>query len=104
MIRALLCLALLLPLAAESRIQRSVAEVLAFRRHNPCPSTGLRRGACPGWQVDHSIPLCMGGPDTMANMAWLSVEDHKFKTFIDVRECRKLRKMANTPAVEMLPK
>ena len=35
---------------------------------------------------------------TIGNMAWLSVEDHRFKTFTDVRECRKLRKLANTPA------
>ncbi|MDB5777930.1 MAG: hypothetical protein JWP93_295 [Polaromonas sp.] len=40
----------------------------------------------------------------MANMAWLSVEDRKFKTFTDVRECRKLRRMAETLAVEPLQK
>jgi hypothetical protein len=86
-------LLLTLPAAAE-RIQRSAAEVLAFKRHNPCPSTELRRGACPGYQVDHSVPLCAGGPDKASNMAWLSIEDHRFKTRVDVRECRKLAKMA----------
>ena len=79
-------------------IQRSAAEILAFKRHNPCPSTGQQRGACPGYQVDHTVPLCAGGEDKPANMAWLSIDDHRFKTRIDVRECRKLRRMANTPA------
>jgi len=78
---------------------RSAAEVAAFKRENPCPTTGLRRGACPGFQVDHVDPLCMGGRDAKANMHWLSVEDHRFKTFTDVRACRKLRKAANTPAL-----
>lgn len=95
MIPALLALALLLPVAAEARIERSAAEVLAFKRANPCPSTGQRRGACPGYQVDHVQPLCSGGPDTKANMQWLSVVDHRVKTRADNRVCRYLRKIKN---------
>jgi len=83
---------------AADRIERSAAEIRAFRAENPCPATGRRAGACPGWQVDHSIPLCAGGEDKHTNMAWLSVEDHRFKTVVDARECRKLRRMATTPA------
>ena len=96
-----LCLSSALAFAAlgvEGKLVRSAAEVSAFKRENPCPSTGLRRGACPGFQVDHIDPLCMGGADTKANLQWLSIEDHRFKTFTDVRECRKLRKSAETPA------
>jgi hypothetical protein len=33
-------------------------------------------------------------------MQWLSREDHRWKTRIDVRECRKLKRMANTPAAQ----
>jgi len=79
-------------------IVRSAAETAAFKRENPCPSTGLRRGACPGWQIDHVRPLCAGGLDHRSNMGWLNVDDHRFKTLVDARECRKLRKLANTPA------
>jgi tRNA G10 N-methylase Trm11 len=32
------------------------------------------------------------------NMHWLAVEDYRFKTFTDVRDCRKLRKAANKAA------
>lgn len=88
-----LLFALLLPLASQARIERSAAEVLAFKRHNPCPATGLRRGSCPGWQVDHVQPLCSGGPDTVVNMQWLSVADHQVKTRQDVRVCRYLKKI-----------
>jgi hypothetical protein len=84
--------------AQAQSIQRSASEVRAFRAENPCPATGRTRGACPGWQVDHPRALCAGGLDHRTNMAWLSVEDHKWKTFVDIRECRKFRRMANTPA------
>ncbi len=92
---ALLALWVVAP--ATERLPRSAAEVRAFRNENPCPSTGLKRGACPGWQADHKIPICAGGPDKASNLHWLSVEDHKFKTFTDVRECRKLRANAAKP-------
>lgn len=85
-------LGLLLALAAAASAgPRSAAEVLAFKRHNPCPSTGERRGACPGYHVDHKIPLCLSGPDTRDNMQWLSIADHKAKTKQDVRSCRALK-------------
>jgi hypothetical protein len=87
-----------LALPAHARIERSAAEVRAFRNAHPCPVTGRKRGACPGFQVDHTVALCAGGEDNASNMFWLSVEDHKFKTFTDVRECRKLRKLANRAA------
>jgi hypothetical protein len=31
-------------------------------------------------------------------MQWIENPDHLFKTLVDVRECRKLRRLANTPA------
>lgn len=82
---------LALCLAADARIPRDAAQIRAFRAENPCPATGLRRGACPGWDVDHIVPLCAGGADHPSNLQWLSKEDHKWKTFVDVRECRKSR-------------
>jgi hypothetical protein len=91
-------LALALSLSAIGQIQRSASEVRAFRSHNPCPATGMKRGACPGWAVDHIRPLCAGGEDHRGNMQWITEPDHRFKTLVDVKECRKLAKMANTPA------
>lgn len=90
---ALLCLviALLAAAPAEAQVKRDRAQVRAFRAENPCPATGSTRGACPGWHVDHVIALCAGGADRPENMQWITKEDHRFKTLVDVRECRKAR-------------
>ena len=77
---------------AGSRIPRDRAEVRAFRAEHPCPATGRTRGSCPGWEVDHTQALCAGGLDHRSNLQWLSKEDHRFKTLVDVRECRKARR------------
>lgn len=67
---------------------RSRAVRAEFMRLQPCPATGQPRGACPGYQVDHRTPLCLGGTDRVDNLQWLSVEAHKRKTKTDVRLCR----------------
>jgi 5-methylcytosine-specific restriction endonuclease McrA len=59
-----------------------------FIKANPCPATGKSRGACPGWQVDHRIALVCGGPDTVENLQWLTVAEHREKTRAEVKLCR----------------
>lgn len=49
---------------------RSRASVTAFRKTHPCPATGKTTGACPGWVIDHAVPLCWGGPDDPSNLIW----------------------------------
>jgi hypothetical protein len=93
-VKALLILIAAISLAAQGST-RSPAERAAFHREHPCPATGLRRGACPGWEVDHIQPLCAGGADHRSNMQWISKEDHRFKTLVDVKECR--RSQRRTP-------
>lgn len=85
---ALLGLMLALPMPTEARIPRSAAEVAAFKRENPCPSTGLRRGSCPGHIVDHIKPLCAGGPDHRSNMQYQTVAEAKAKDREERRTCR----------------
>lgn len=82
---ATVSLALCLSAAAGPRSPAVKAE---FRRLAPCPATGKTTGACPGYQVDHRLALCAGGPDHATNMQWLSVADHKVKTRSDVGVCR----------------
>jgi len=86
-----LVIALLAAAPADARPDRDRAQVRAFRAENPCPATGRTRGACPGYHVDHITPLCAGGADRPENMQWITREDHRFKTLVDVRECRKAR-------------
>lgn len=56
---------------ADGSIHRSAAVIAAFRRIHPCPSTMKFTGACPGWSVNHVIPLACGGVDSVSNMQWL---------------------------------
>lgn len=90
----LVALPLTAPGLTEAKTSRDRSQVRAFRAEHPCPATGRTRGACPGWHVDHVIALCAGGPDRPSNMQWITREDHRFKTLVDVRECRKARRNA----------
>ena len=60
-----------------------------FQRENPCPQPGKRRGVCKGCEIDHINPLKCGGLDTIANMQWLTVGDHKAKTARETSLCLK---------------
>lgn len=64
----------------RGRIRRSDAERHRFAREQPCPSTGQPRLPCPGWRIDHIIPLKRCGTDTTVNMQWLTIDDWKAKT------------------------
>ena len=59
---------------------RSRVEVRKFRAAHPCPATGKRFGACPGWQVDHICPLACCGPDKASNMQWLTAAQNHAKS------------------------
>jgi hypothetical protein len=73
--------------AATAHEQRSRAVTRAFQRAHPCPSTGRRSGACPGWVKDHVIPLACGGPDSPANLQWLNRAAAKTKDQWETRGC-----------------
>ena len=62
------------PLRTETGgISRNPTMRARFVRMHPCPATGEVTGACPGWAVDHVIPLACGGCDHPVNMQWLPV-------------------------------
>ena len=58
-----------------------------FQRQHPCPSTGSRTGACPGYVKDHVIPLACHGPDAVSNMQWQTVEAAKAKDAWELQTC-----------------
>lgn len=83
-----LIVAMLIPLAANAadycytcdrdtsgKIKRSPAARYDFKQYNPCPSTGQTSGACPGYVIDHVIPLKRGGADHPSNMQWQTREE-----------------------------
>jgi hypothetical protein len=58
----------------DGSIKRSPQVLSAFRKIHPCPSTGRVGGACPGWQMNHVIPLYSGGCDAVTNLDWMPDE------------------------------
>lgn len=59
---------------ADGSIKRSTAVLNAFKRIHPCPSTGATTGACPGWALNHTVPLSCGGCDSVSNLDWMPEE------------------------------
>jgi hypothetical protein len=64
---------------AHGRIARSAKAKDAFRKMHPCPATGKRYGACPGYVIDHIQALKHGGADAPYNMQWQTRADAKAK-------------------------
>jgi hypothetical protein len=92
----LLALPLALPLCAQAKQPRSAAVKAEFQRLNPCPSTGERRGACPGWTKDHVIALaCAKTPeerkllDVSQNLQWQTTAEARAKDKWERKECGK---------------
>jgi len=73
--------------ARQRHTLRSARARREFRRMNPCPATGLVRGACPGYVIDHVKPLACGGADAPANMQWQTTADSKAKDAVERKNC-----------------
>src|SRR6476620_3554777 len=91
-VRAVVALAVLLAAShAEPKALRSHSARAAFQRLYHCPSTDKPRGACPGYVIDHVIPLCAEGADDPLNMQWQTITDAKAKDRDEARDCAALR-------------
>jgi hypothetical protein len=64
---------------AHGKIARSPQALQQFKKSNPCPGTGKSYGSCPGYVVDHVVPLKRGGADAPGNMQWQTKEDARVK-------------------------
>jgi 5-methylcytosine-specific restriction endonuclease McrA len=73
--------------SVRRREKRSKAATDAFKRENPCPSTGRPSGACHGYVIDHIKPLACGGADAPSNMQWQTVAAAKAKDKWERKGC-----------------
>jgi hypothetical protein len=72
---------------ASGRIHGSSAGRAEFKRENPCFSTRLTRGACPGYVIDHIQPLACGGEDAPPNKQWQTRAEAKEKDHWELKSC-----------------
>jgi hypothetical protein len=73
--------------AKQTKPRRDPRVVAAFRKLKPCPATGKHKGACPGYEIDHIVPLAAGGADAPSNMQWLTRQQHRAKTRREREAC-----------------
>ena len=74
---------------SRGRIARSSSAKKLFRSQTPCPANGRTRGRCPGYVIDHIVPLVCGGLDDPSNMQFQTVEDGKAKDKWERKRCGK---------------
>jgi hypothetical protein len=68
---------------SRGRIVHSESARATFQRLNPCPATGKATGRCPGYVLDHIVPLKKGGLDKPWNMQWQTKAEAKAKDRIE---------------------
>jgi len=68
---------------AAVRVQRSMAVRREFQRLHPCSANGRTVGACPGYVVDHIVPLKRGGADSVSNMQWQTTAEARAKDRVE---------------------
>lgn len=81
--------AAILVLVASAADARSSSVRRQFQLIQPCPATHSTVGPCPGWVVDHQIPLCAGGRDALSNMQWQRAHEAKLKDIQERAQCRR---------------
>ncbi len=70
------------------KLKRSASQRAAFMRAHPCPANGKTKGKCPGYVVDHKVPLACGGRDHPSNMQWQTAKEGKAKDKWERKGCR----------------
>lgn len=65
--------------AGQGKAKRTDRMKRDYKARFPCPTTGKLQKSCPGWEIDHLIPLCCGGADVWTNARWLEADLHRLR-------------------------
>ena len=74
---------------SQGKIARSPAAKKSLQSQEPCPTNGKTRGRCPGYVIDHIVPLACGGLDDPVNMQWQDSAAAKAKDKWERKQCGK---------------
>lgn len=88
MTRALLIIMIVATIFATDALARSRTPVRQFYKMMACPSTMKIAPPCPGYVVDHVVPLCAGGADAPSNMQWQEYQESLLKDKVEREMCR----------------
>jgi hypothetical protein len=77
--------------AADARIPRSHAALVAFAKLHPCPSTGQPIPHCPQFILDHFVPLACNGADAPKNLRWMAEDAALLKDRWERKQCAALK-------------
>lgn len=80
-------LLLLAPSFVFASPHRSSHARTAFKHASPCPATGRSTGTCPGYVIDHVVPLACGGPDSPGNLQWQTTTEARAKDRWERKGC-----------------
>ena len=83
------CFLFAFALPANAKTPRSSSAKTSFKKLQPCPATGSSKGKCPGYVIDHVVPLDCGGADAPENMQWQTTWDAKQKDKWERKGCRR---------------
>lgn len=97
--KTIVVIVLSLAVGSAAGAERSSTVIHQFRKLNPCPATGKIERTCPGYVIDHIVPLCAGGPDILENLTYQKTADSYRKDKLERDICRRLR-MCVKPAAK----
>jgi hypothetical protein len=91
------CLLAISLISSVDATTRSAKVRKEFVKTHPCPAkVEHSKTTCPGFVVDHIIPLCAGGKDAIENMQWQTKEESYKKDKFERSQCASLKKAAVT--------
>ena len=78
----------MLTLDTDARQLRSSSAKAAFKASQPCPANGNSSRPCPGYAIDHVVPLVCGGADSPVNMQWQTIAAAREKDKWETLGCK----------------